>query len=86
MYWEWTSLATSGNEDLTGIRTSVLEKLPTEAAKDVVLPVVRHIVSSLGISQPPTVSSFTTDEEIEWCLQVRPALQICNLTYHETSF
>lgn len=71
MYWEWTSLATSGNEDLSGIRTSVLEKLPTEAAKDVVLPVVRHIVSSLGISQPPTVSSFTTDGEIEWCLQVR---------------
>ncbi|CAL8111145.1 unnamed protein product [Orchesella dallaii] len=70
MYWEWTALSNSGNEDLSGVRTSVLEKLPVEAAKDVVLPVVRHIVSSLGISQPPAPSTFTTDGEIEWCLQV----------------
>jgi len=70
MYLEWSALNLSSGEGSNGDKSSVLDKLTPEAAKDVVLPVVRHVVSSLGISQAPQSSSFTTDPEIEWCLQV----------------
>jgi len=68
MYGEWLSLV--GNEP-SSERLSVLERLPLDSARDVVVPVARHIVSTLGISQPPIPSPFTTDPEVEWCLQVR---------------
>jgi len=68
MYWEWTTLP--GWSEKASERSSVLERLPPEAAKDVVTPVVRHVVSTLGISQPPSPSSFNTDNEVDWCLQV----------------
>jgi len=71
MYWEWSSLnGYPGADNSNNERSSVLEKLPLEAAKDVVLPVVKHIVSSIGISQPPQPSSFVADGEVDWCLQV----------------
>jgi hypothetical protein len=74
MYWEWTTLTTGSGSDKASERSSVLERLPTESAKDVVTPVVRHVVSTLGISQPPSPSSFHTDSEVDWCLQVRMSM------------
>lgn len=67
MYGEWMSLL--GNEPNTD-RMTALDKLPLEAAKDVVSPVARHIVSTLGISHAPVTSPFATEPEVEWCLQV----------------
>ncbi|XP_021945273.1 ral GTPase-activating protein subunit beta isoform X1 [Folsomia candida] len=71
MYWEWATLTGSiGNGSDKFERSSVLTSLPPESAKEVVGAVVRHVVSTLGISQPPSPSSFDSDVEVEWCLQV----------------
>ena len=69
MYWEWATL--SGVTDSLNDRTSVLERLPPEAAKDVVIPVVRNIVTTLGISQPASASPFVNEKDVEWNLQVK---------------
>ncbi len=68
MYWEWTTL----QDGLTNPseRSSVLTSLPSNSAQDVVSSVVKHVVSSLGISQPPSPSNFDTEASVEWCLQV----------------
>lgn len=72
MYWEWTTLVSSPSSGANSLeRRSVLSSLPADSSKEVVAAVVRHVVSSsLGISQPPSPSTFESEQDVEWCLQV----------------
>lgn len=70
MYWEWATLDAVSHGSDKGERSSVLKALPSESAKDVVTAVVRHVVGTLGISQPPSPCPFDTEGEVDWCLQV----------------
>ncbi|XP_055920313.1 ral GTPase-activating protein subunit beta isoform X9 [Eupeodes corollae] len=71
MYSEWASLsATIAANSAEAQSSSVLNKFPASAGKEVAVSVVKQLASNLGITQNAEPSHLVKDEEVVWCMDV----------------
>ncbi|XP_055857652.1 ral GTPase-activating protein subunit beta isoform X4 [Episyrphus balteatus] len=71
MYSEWASLSsTIASNSAEAQSSSVLNKFPASAGKEVAVSVVKQLASNLGITQNAEPSHLVKDEEVTWCMDV----------------
>ncbi|XP_067623767.1 ral GTPase-activating protein subunit beta isoform X9 [Eurosta solidaginis] len=71
MYSEWVSLSSQISADSCAAQSSsVLNKFPASAGREVTVSVVRQLASNLGITQNAEPSHLVRDEEVNWCMDV----------------
>ncbi|EEC07309.1 hypothetical protein IscW_ISCW006873 [Ixodes scapularis] len=69
MYSEWLVLPVT--EDARERCTSVLQKFPCAAGRNVVTAVLHSLASNLGISSAKCEpSTLVSDIEVNWCMEV----------------
>lgn len=71
MYSEWASLSTTiAANSAEAQSSSVLNKFPASAGKEVAVSVVKQLASNLGITQNAEPSHLVKDDEVIWCMDV----------------
>ncbi|XP_055591583.1 ral GTPase-activating protein subunit beta isoform X4 [Uranotaenia lowii] len=71
MYSEWVSLVPTITENISNAQSqSVLGKFGIAGGRDVAAVVVKQLASNLGITNVAEPSSLTSDQEVQWCMDV----------------
>ncbi|KAL5279969.1 RALGAPB family protein [Megaselia abdita] len=71
MYSDWVSLTSTITANSQNAQSSsVLNKFPASAGREVTISVVKQLASNLGITQNAEPSHFIKDEEVQWLMDV----------------
>uniref|UniRef100_A0A1Q3FD58 Putative ral gtpase-activating protein subunit beta n=1 Tax=Culex tarsalis TaxID=7177 RepID=A0A1Q3FD58_CULTA len=71
MYSEWASLVPTITENINSVQSqSVLGKFGIAGGRDVAAVVVKQLAGNLGITNAAEPSSLSSDQEVQWCMDV----------------
>ncbi|EDS35703.1 conserved hypothetical protein [Culex quinquefasciatus] len=71
MYSEWASLVPTITDNIQSVQSqSVLGKFGIAGGRDVAAVVVKQLAGNLGITNAAEPSSLSSDQEVQWCMDV----------------
>uniref|UniRef100_A0A1Q3FDF3 Putative ral gtpase-activating protein subunit beta n=1 Tax=Culex tarsalis TaxID=7177 RepID=A0A1Q3FDF3_CULTA len=71
MYSEWASLVPTITDNINSVQSqSVLGKFGIAGGRDVAAVVVKQLAGNLGITNAAEPSSLSSDQEVQWCMDV----------------